>query len=225
VEDLQPVKKKKVLKNPIKFHIPLTDEQKSAKSVILENKITILKGAAGSGKTMVAAQIALDLLFRGEVEKVILSRPAVAAGEELGFMPGDKDQKLAPYTAAVYDNMFRLYHRDKVEKEIQEGRIEVIPVAFMRSRNFSNCFVVVDEGQNMTHVQMELLLSRMCTGSKMVICGDSAQIDLKDKKQSGFKFVCDNFKTIPGFQVVTLQTNHRDPIVEEILKIYNEHRN
>ena len=218
------VAKKKKLKNPIKFQVTLNEEQKAAKAEILRNKITVLKGGAGSGKSMVAAQAALDLLFTGQVEKVILTRPAVTAGEELGFMPGDKDAKLAPYTAAIYDNMYRLYSKDKIDKEIIEGRIEVIPVAFMRGRNLTNCCVVVDEGQNITHRQMELILGRICEGSKMVICGDTAQIDLKDKKLSGFGFICNNLTSVEGFSVVTLKTNHRDPIVEDILKIYTDHR-
>lgn len=218
------VTKKKKLKNPIKFQVTLNEEQKLAKAAILRNKITVLRGGAGSGKSMVAAQAALDLLFTRQVEKVILTRPAVTAGEELGFMPGDKDAKLAPYTAAIYDNMYRLYSKEKIDKEIIEGRIEVIPVAFMRGRNLTNCCVVVDEGQNITHRQMELILGRICEGSKMVVCGDVAQIDLKDKKLSGFNFICNNLTSIPGFEVVTLKTNHRDPIVEHILKIYIDHR-
>ncbi len=218
------VAKKKKLKNPIKFQVTLNEEQKAAKATILGNKITVLKGGAGSGKSMVAAQAALDLLFTGQVEKVILTRPAVTAGEELGFMPGDKDAKLAPYTAAIYDNMYRLYSKEKIDKEIIEGRIEVIPVAFMRGRNLTNCCVVVDEGQNITHRQMELILGRICEGSKMVICGDTAQIDLKDKRLSGFGFICNNLTSIEGFSVVTLKTNHRDQIVEDILKIYTDHR-
>jgi len=218
------VTKKRKLKNPIKFQVTLNEEQKSAKAQILGNKITVLRGGAGSGKSMVAAQAALDLLFTGQVEKVILTRPAVTAGEELGFMPGDKDAKLAPYTAAIYDNMYRLYSKEKIDKEIIEGRIEVIPVAFMRGRNLTNCCVVVDEGQNITHRQMELILGRICEGSKMIICGDTAQIDLKDKRLSGFGFICNNLTSVEGFSVVTLKTNHRDPIVEDILKIYTDHR-
>lgn len=218
------VSKKKKLKNPIKFQVTLNEEQKAAKAAILGNKITVLKGGAGSGKSMVAAQAALDLLFTGQVEKVILTRPAVTAGEELGFMPGDKDAKLAPYTAAIYDNMYRLYNKEKIDREIIEGRIEVIPVAFMRGRNLTNCCVVVDEGQNITHRQMELILGRICEGSRMIICGDTAQIDLKDKKLSGFGFICNNLTNVVGFSVVTLKINHRDPIVEDILKIYLDHR-
>ena len=215
---------KKRPKNPIRFQVTLNEEQKAAKAVVLENKVVVLKGGAGSGKSMLAAQTALDLLFTHQVEKIILSRPAVNAGEELGFMPGDKDAKLAPYTAAIYDNMYRLYSKEKIDKEILDGKIEVIPVAFMRGRNLSNCCVVVDEGQNITHKQMELILGRLCEGSKMIICGDTAQIDLKDKKMSGFGFICNNLTNVKGFAVVTLKTNHRDPIVEDILKVYMDHR-
>lgn len=216
--------RKKNLKNDIKFQVSLNEEQKQAKAIILQNKITVLRGSAGSGKSMVAAQVALDLLFRREVEKVILTRPAVTSGEDIGFLPGSKDDKLAPYTAAIYDNMYRLYKKELIDKHIIDGNIEVIPLAFMRGRNLSNCCVVVDEGQNITHRQMELLLGRICEGSKMIVCGDTAQIDLKDKKMSGFGFICNNLTSVPNFSVVTLKTNHRDPIVEDILKIYSDHR-
>ena len=214
---------KKTPKNPIRFLVNLNEEQKQAKQVILNNKITVIKGQAGSGKSLVAAQVALDLLFRREVEKVILTRPAVTSGEEIGFLPGSKEDKLAPYTAAIYDNMYRLYNKEKIDKCIIEGQIEVIPLAFMRGRNLTNCCVVVDEGQNITHRQMELLLGRICKGTKMIVCGDIQQIDLKDKKLSGFNFICTNFKEVSGFEVVVLKTNHRDPIVEQILEIYKAH--
>lgn len=211
-------------KGDIKFQVSLNEEQKEAKALILQSKISVLKGTAGSGKSMLAAQVALDLLFTHQVEKIILTRPAVTSGEDIGFLPGDKDAKLAPYTAAIYDNMYRLYRKEIIDKHLLEGNIEVIPLAFMRGRNLTNCCVVVDEGQNITHRQMELLLGRICTGSRMLICGDTAQIDLKDKKMSGFGFICHNLTSIPGFNVITLKTNHRDPIVEDILKIYSDHR-
>lgn len=210
-------------KNPIKFSVQLNEEQKQAKEVILNSKITVIKGQAGSGKSLVAAQVALDLLFRREVEKVILTRPAVTSGEDIGFLPGSKEDKLAPYTAAIYDNMYRLYNKEKIDKCVLDGQIEVIPLAFMRGRNLTNCCVVVDEGQNITHRQMELLLGRICNGTKMIVCGDTQQIDLRDKKLSGFNFISTNFKEVEGFSVVTLKTNHRDPIVEKILEIYKAH--
>jgi phosphate starvation-inducible PhoH-like protein len=177
------------LKNPIKFSITLNSEQKEAKDKILASKITFLKGQAGSGKSLLAAQIALDLLFKKEVEKIILTRPVVTAGEEIGFLPGSLKDKLDPYIAPIYDNMYRLYNKEKIDKEFAEGNIEIIPFAFMRGRNFSNSFIILDESQNITDTQMELAITRLCEGSKMVIVGDVGQIDLREKKDSGMFFL------------------------------------
>jgi phosphate starvation-inducible PhoH-like protein len=204
-------------KNPIKFNIALNEEQKAAKDKILQSKISFLKGQAGSGKSLLAAQVALDLLFKKEVKKIILTRPAVTAGEDIGFLPGDKDAKLAPYTASIYDNMYVLYSKDKIDKEIMEGNIEVIPIGFMRGRNFSDCCVVIDESQNITQNQLELIITRLCMGAKMIFVGDNSQIDLKDKKLSGFDWLSKKLSFIEGISMISLKTNHRDPIVEEVL--------
>ena len=212
-------------KGPIKFNIQLNEEQKRAKEQILYNTVTVLKGKAGSGKSLLAANIALDLLFSREIEKIIITRPTVVAGQDIGFLPGDVNEKLAPFTAPVYENMHRLYNKEKIEKCIADGEIEIVPVSFMRGRNFTNCLVVIDEAQNLTDTQMELLLTRICHGSKMVFCGDGAQIDLKDRKSSGFDVVCKHMKDVPGFEVITLEKNHRHEIVEYILDIYKNLRN
>jgi phosphate starvation-inducible protein PhoH and related proteins len=211
-------------KGPIKFNIQLNEEQKRAKEQILYNTVTVLKGKAGSGKSLLAANIALDLLFSREIEKIIITRPTVVAGQDIGFLPGDVNEKLAPFTAPVYENMHRLYNKEKIEKCIADGEIEIVPVSFMRGRNFTNCLVVIDEAQNLTDTQMELLLTRICHGSKMVFCGDGAQIDLKDRKSSGFDVVCKHMKDVPGFEVITLEKNHRHEIVEYILDIYKNLR-
>lgn len=209
-------------KGEIKFQITLNDEQKEAKRLILENDVIILKGQAGSGKSLVAVQTALNLLFKREVEKIIITRPLVTSGEDTGYLPGGIKEKTDPFTAPVYDNMYRCYGKEKIDKYVQEGIIEVIPLAFMRGRNLTNAVIIADECQNITHKQMELLLGRLCKGSKIVLCGDNAQIDLKDKKQSGFDFLCKHMTSIPGFSVFTLKTNHRHPIVERILNVYKE---
>jgi phosphate starvation-inducible protein PhoH and related proteins len=211
-------------KGPIKFNIQLNEEQKRAKEQILYNTVTVLKGKAGSGKSLLAANIALDLLFSREIEKIIITRPTVVAGQDIGFLPGDVNEKLAPFTAPVYENMHRLYNKEKIEKCIADGEIEIVPVSFMRGRNFTNCLVVIDEAQNLTDTQMELLLTRICHGSKMIFCGDGAQIDLKDRKTSGFDVVCKHMKDVPGFEVITLEKNHRHEIVEYILDIYKNLR-
>jgi phosphate starvation-inducible PhoH-like protein len=217
-------KSKRKPKGPIKFNIQLNEEQKQAKEKILHNTVTILKGKAGSGKSLLAANVALDLLFSREIEKIIITRPTVVAGQDIGFLPGDVNEKLAPFTAPVYENMHRLYPKEKIEKCIAEGEIEIVPVSFMRGRNFTDCLVVVDEAQNLTDNQTELLLTRICHGSKMIFCGDGAQIDLKDRKTSGFDVVCKHMKDVPGFGVVTLQTNHRHAIVDYILEVYKDIR-
>jgi len=217
-------KSKRKPKGPIKFNIQLNEEQKRAKDQILGSVVTVLKGKAGSGKSLLAANVALDLLFSREIEKIIITRPTVVAGQDIGFLPGDVNEKLAPFTAPVYENMHRLYSKEKIEKCIAEGSIEIVPVSFMRGRNFTDCLVVVDEAQNLTDNQTELLLTRICSGSKMIFCGDGAQIDLKDRKTSGFDVVCKHMKDVPGFEVVTLQKNHRHAIVEHILEVYKDIR-
>jgi len=217
-------KEKRKPKGPIKFNISLNEEQKVAKAQILDNTVTILRGKAGSGKSLLAANVALDLLFSKEIEKIIITRPTVVAGQDIGFLPGDVNEKLAPFTAPVYENMHRLYNKEKIEKCITDGEIEIVPVSFMRGRNFTNCLVVVDEAQNLTDNQTELLLTRICDGSKMIFCGDNAQIDLKDRKTSGFDVVCKHMKDVTGFNVVTLEKNHRHPIVDEILEVYKTFR-
>ena len=130
-------------KNPIKFKLNLNEEQKDAKSKILNNTITLLAGAAGSGKTLLACQIALDKLFMKEVDKVIITRPTVSK-EEIGFLPGDLREKMDPWVQPIYQNMYLLYDKDKVEKHIQAGDIEIVPLSFMRGRTFVNNFVIVD---------------------------------------------------------------------------------
>ena len=219
-------KEKRRPKNPIRFHFSLNEEQKKAKSLILSNTITVITGLAGSGKTLAACQAGLDLLFNREVEKIIVARPVVTAKEEIGFLPGGLKDKLDPFIAPIYDNMYRLYNKEKIDKEFTEGRIEIIPFAFMRGRNFSNAFIILDEAQNITDTQMELAITRLCEGSKMAIVGDTGQIDLRDKKDSGLFFLTKAIAhSIEGVSYIHLKTNHRHPIVEPILEIYKQLRN
>ena len=216
-------KAKRRPKNPIKFNISLNEEQKAAKEIILSNPVTVLRGMAGSGKTLVAVQVALDLLFTNQIEKIIITRPTVAK-EDIGFLPGDIREKMDPWLAPIYHNLYLLYSKDKIDKEVEEGRIEILPFAFMRGRTFVNTFVIVDEAQNVTHTQMEMVLGRLGRNSWMAICGDIAQIDLRDKRQTGFSFLNRLEEQVKGFRVVTLLQNHRHPIVEPILKVYQTFR-
>lgn len=210
-------------KNPIKFNVQLNDEQKAAKALILENPITLLKGMAGSGKTLVATQCALDMLFTGQVAKVIITRPTVSK-EEIGFLPGDIREKMDPWLAPIYHNLYMLYNKEKVDKELEKESIEIVPFAFMRGRTFVDSFVIVDEAQNVTHSQMETVIGRLGKGSKMVICGDMAQIDLKDKRETGFSFLYRIEEQVEGFKTASLEYNHRHDIVAPILNVYKTFR-
>lgn len=210
-------------KGPIKFNVTLNEEQKEAKALILSSPITVLKGMAGSGKTLVATQVGLDLLFRKEVDKIIITRPTVSK-ESIGFLPGDIREKMDPWLAPIYHNLYMLYNKDKIDKELEKGTIEIVPFAFMRGRTFVDSFVIVDEAQNVTHTQMETVIGRLGRGSKMVICGDIAQIDLKDKRDTGFSFLARLEEQVQGFVTHSLQQNHRHDIVAPILEVYKTFR-
>jgi phosphate starvation-inducible PhoH-like protein len=208
-------------KNPIKFKISLNDEQKEAKAKILENTVTLLAGSAGSGKTFLACQIALEKLFMKECEKIIITRPTVSK-EEIGFLPGDLREKMDPWVQPIYQNMYALYDKVKIESLIQEGKIEIVPVSFMRGRTFLDSVVIVDEAQNVTHEQMEMIVTRLGIRSKMIICGDDHQVDLKSKKDSGFRFLYSAARKVKNMCAISLKTNHRDPIVEDLISLYEE---
>ncbi|MDB9847738.1 PhoH family protein [bacterium] len=214
-------RKKRVIKNPIKFKLALNEEQKEAKSKILENTITMLAGKAGSGKTLLAVQIALDGLLRRHYEKIIITRPTVSK-EEIGFLPGDLREKMDPWIQPIYQNMFALYDKVKVEALIEDGKIEIVPLAFMRGRTFLDSCIIVDEAQNVTHDQMEMIATRIGLRSKMIICGDDHQTDLKSKRESGFRFLYTSMRKIKNAIGITLLKNHRDPIVDDLIKIYEE---
>ena len=212
---------KRIPKNPIKFKIQLNDEQKQAKAEILENIITLLAGQAGSGKTLLACNVALDGLFRRMYDKVIITRPTVSK-EEIGFLPGDLREKMDPWVQPIYQNMFLLYDKSKVERYIEKSEIEIVPVSFMRGRTFVNSIVIVDEAQNVTHDQMEMIVTRLGKGSKMIVCGDTHQVDLKKKEDSGFKFLYNGAKKIKEMQSITLVTNNRADVVQDLIDYYND---
>src|SRR6056300_1769844 len=212
---------KRVIKNPIKFQIQLNDEQKEAKEKILQNTITVLSGKAGSGKTLLSCQVALDGLFRKQYNKIIITRPTVSK-EDIGFLPGDLREKMDPWVQPIYQNMFALYDKVKIEKLIEEGKIEIVPVSFMRGRTFLDSVIIVDEAQNVTHEQMEMIVTRLGLRSKMIICGDDHQVDLKSKRDSGFKFLYKASRKIKNLEAITLTSNHRDPIVDNLIEVYED---
>ena len=211
-------------KNDIKYLIPLNDEQKKAKAEILDSVASAVYGAAGSGKSLLAAQIALDQLFLYG-KKIVIVRPAVTAHEDIGYLKGSADEKMALFTQPTHQNMYKLYNKAKIDKEITDGNIMVIPVGYTRGYTFLDCTVIVEEAQNLTFSQTELLLGRIGKDEcRMIFCGDSAQIDLKNKKESGFDFICKHLVGIEKFCVIKLKQNHRHSIVEEILEVFKKYQ-
>jgi phosphate starvation-inducible PhoH-like protein len=216
-------KGRKQIKNKIHFNLSLNGEQKEVKANILRDTISVLTGKAGSGKTLLATQIALEYLFYREVERIIITRPTVS-NEDIGFLPGDIKEKMNPWVAPIHANMYMLYGKPKIEKFINENIIEIAPISFLRGRTFVNACVIVDEAQNVTKSQMEMILSRLGTNSKMLICGDVTQTDLKNKKDSGFPYLFNMVNSVPGLGVYELKTNHRHPIVDNILNYFEEQK-
>jgi phosphate starvation-inducible PhoH-like protein len=217
-------REKRRIKNPIKFQLQLNEEQKDAKEHILNNTVAVLGGKAGSGKTLLACQIALDGLFRGVYEKIIITRPTVSK-EEIGFLPGDLREKMDPWVQPIFQNFFLLYGKDRMEKYLNTDVIEIVPVSFMRGRTFLDSLIIVDEAQNVTHEQMEMIVTRVGLRSKMIVCGDDGQIDLKSKRESGFKFLYKASNKIKNMVAITLLENHRDPIVDDLIQLYEEKSN
>ncbi len=215
-------RQKRIVKNPIKFNVSLNEEQKLAKEQILNNTVSVLAGKAGSGKTLLACQVALDGLFRRHYEKIIITRPTVSK-EEIGFLPGDLHQKMDPWVQPIYQNMYLLYGKERVEPFIKEGKIEIVPVAFMRGRTFLDSCVIVDEAQNVTMSQMEMIATRIGLRSKMIVCGDDGQVDLKNRRDSGFKFLYNLGKKVKNVCSITLFKNHRDPVVDDLIEVYEEY--
>jgi phosphate starvation-inducible PhoH-like protein len=210
----------------IKYGISLNTEQAEGKRLILENKISYISSKSGSGKTLLACQVALDLLFKKQVEKIIITRSVVTAGEDIGFLPGDLKEKLDPFLQAIYQNFYLLYNKEKINKLINEGVIEIIPIAFTRGRTYTKSLIIVDEAQNLKTMQTKMVLERVGKDSKMILCGDKDQIDLPKNVESGLVFLdYINRVGIQNFVKIELKTNHRDPIVEDILNLYESFKN
>lgn len=220
--DVKGIKKgRKVIKNKINFNISLNEEQKKIKAQALHDAISVFVGKAGSGKTLLATQIALEYLFYREVERVIITRPTVS-NEDIGFLPGSIKEKMDPWLSPIQSNMYMLYSKEKIDKLMTENTIEIAPISFLRGRTFVNACVIVDESQNVTRTQMEMILSRLGLNSKMILTGDISQTDLKNKKDSGLPYLFNMTNTIEGLGVYELLTNHRHPIVDNILNYFQE---
>ena len=180
-------------------------------------------GPAGTGKSYLAVAKGIHMLKKGLVEKIILTRPAVEAGERLGFLPGDMKEKIDPYLRPIYDALYEMIPADRVEKKIQSGEIEIAPLAFMRGRTFTNSYVIVDEAQNTTSIQMKMVLTRIGEGSRMVINGDLSQVDLPKGQISGLKESKKILSKIRDIKIIDLNADDviRHPIVAKIIKAYD----
>ena len=201
---------------------PKNSGQEEYCKTLLNKDMVFGLGPAGTGKSYLAVAIAIDFLKKNLIDKIVLSRPAVEAGEKLGFLPGDMKEKVDPYLRPLYDALYEMMPSDKVEKMFVSGKIEIAPVAFMRGRTLSNAFIIIDEAQNTTPVQMKMILTRLGKNSKMVITGDLSQIDLPKGQSSGLLIAIQKLKKIDSIGFVNLNFNHtvRHPIVQKILKAY-----
>lgn len=210
--------------NPVQ---PKTLGQKEYVKLIENNDITFGIGPAGTGKTYLAVAMAARAFRNDEVERIILTRPAVEAGETLGFLPGDMKDKVDPYLRPLYDALFEMFGADKFNKLLERGTIEVAPLAFMRGRTLDNAFIILDEAQNTTPEQMKMFLTRLGFGSKAVVTGDITQIDLPSNKKSGLInaiSILDGIKGI-GYKELTEKDVVRHELVQRIIKAYTKYEN
>ena len=202
--------------------VPRSPNQKKYFQLLDKKNMIFAIGPAGTGKTYLAVAKAVSCLQKGIVKKIVLSRPAVEAGEKLGFLPGDLKEKIDPYLRPIYDALYEMMPFDEVEKKISNGIIEIAPIAFMRGRTLEDCFVILDEAQNSTKIQMKMFLTRLGKNSKMVIVGDKTQIDLISKNESGLLDSEEKLKKISDIGFIYLKSTDviRHELVKKIINAY-----
>ena len=212
-----------IIKTPKKSIIPRSEKQKSYVRALRQSDIIISAGPAGTGKTFLAVAVGLTMLLEKKIERIILSRPAVEAGERLGFLPGDMKEKVDPYLRPLYDSLYDLFNFEKIQRMIEIGDIEIAPLAFMRGRTLKNSFAILDEAQNATDTQIKMFLTRIGENSKIVVNGDPSQIDLPNKSLSGLV----RSKQLLGHlnEIAVIDFDHSDvvrhPLVSKIVKAYS----
>lgn len=210
-----PVKIKENLEEKV-IKIELNEEQKAIKSKSYKDAISVYLGKAGSGKTLTAVQFALSEKIKKNISKIIITRPTVSK-EEIGFLPGGLEDKMDPWMQPIYHNMYQCLSKSQVIKMLNDGDIEIAPVAYMRGRTFTDSILLVDECQNLTIDQVEMIVGRLGKGSRLIFCGDVAQIDLKNRKTSGLQRLIEIGNNVEGFNVYEFKTNHRHPIIDQML--------
>ena len=214
-----------IIKTPKKSIIPRSEKQKEYVRALRQSNIIISAGPAGTGKTFLAVAVGLTMLLEKKIERIILSRPAVEAGERLGFLPGDMKEKVDPYLRPLYDSLYDLFHFEKIQRMIEIGDIEIAPLAFMRGRTLKNSFAILDEAQNATDTQIKMFLTRIGENSKIVVNGDPSQIDLPNKNLSGLNKSKNILSHLSEISVVDFDHSDvvRHPLVSKIVKAYNNH--
>lgn len=204
-------------KNPIKYDIQLSEEQKEAKAQILNHPYNFVLGKAGSGKTLLACQIALDAFFTKQIDKIVITRPTISS-EDNGFLPGTLDEKMEPWLVPIRDNMRKVYNKgDKLETMEKDKSIELVSLSHFRGRTFENAVCIVDEFQNLTKQQLRMVLGRLGKNSTMILCGDPKQIDLKFPNDSAAQDVAKAEKSKYVY-VVRLKDNHRHEALDDVLR-------
>ncbi len=215
---------KQLIKTPRRSVIAKSEKQSEYIRALKEREVVISLGPAGTGKSFLAVSVAVTLLMEKKIERVILSRPAVEAGEKLGFLPGDMKEKVDPYLRPLYDALYELFGADKIDKKIESGEIEIAPLAFMRGRTLKNCFAILDEAQNATETQIKMFLTRIGENSKLVVNGDPSQVDLINKSQSGLIKSKNILKDLKEIKII--EFDHKDvvrhPLVSKIIRAYQK---
>lgn len=214
---------KRTPKSPVNFKVQLTDEQKEAKEKVLDSTISILTGVAGTSKTFLACQIALSLHFgnRNEFNRITIMRPMVGT-EDMSALPGTLEEKMAPWMVPIVENMYMLTDKSKIQKMMSEGQINILPLQFTQGVTLTNEVIIIDEAQNVTAQQFEMILTRLGKGSKMIFTGDPNQIQLKSKSRSGLQRLIDIVPEVDALTCIELKENYRDPIIRDIIEKYNK---
>ena len=213
-----------VLKTKKRYIYPRSATQAKYITEMMQNELVFGLGPAGTGKTYLAVALAVSMMLEGAVDKIILSRPAVEAGENLGFLPGDLKDKVDPYLRPLYDALYEMLPAEQVDKKLALGEIEIAPLAYMRGRTLSNAFIILDEAQNTTPMQMKMFLTRLGENSRMVVNGDLSQVDLPRGVISGLKDALDTLKGVGNIGSVTFSASDvvRHGLVAKIVKAYEE---
>ena len=213
-------------KKPTTFQVdymPQTDKQGEFIRKIQKNIVSFGIGCPGTGKTFLAIASALEAMSKGHISKILITRPTVSAGPEMGYLPGDENDKMGPWLVPIMDAFYKLMPKPLIDQMVAEEKIQIVSLSFARGRNFEDAYVIVDEAENLDRKSFYLMLTRICEGSKIIFCGDSSQIDLRNVRDSGLEDAVRKFEGMDDFAVTrfTLEDCRRSRIVKEVIKAYH----